>query len=133
MHNRMLRRVECPGVAVLAPHRSYNPQWPDNSGMFETWWWHYPARKVGILHIFFGISASAQLWVYNAFGLAGWQPGYVIAVGLVGVGTGCALLTCHAQKGGEEDTAAKKKIILVGMAVVMLAGALMMLDVLRII
>lgn len=100
--------------------------------MLDTWLWHYPARKAGIMMIFFAVLGSIQLWVYNAFELGGWQIGYVIALGLAGVGTGCALLAYHAQKGGEEDTATKKKIVLVGMAVMLLVAALAILDILRI-
>ena len=100
--------------------------------MFGTWWWHYPARKAGILYIFLGILALLNLWVRYSFELGGWELVYAIALGLVGVGTGCALLAYHAQKGGEEDTAAKKKIILVGTAVGALVGALVILSILRI-
>lgn len=100
--------------------------------MLDTWLWHYPARKAGIVMIFFAVLGSIQLWVYDAFELGELQLGYVIAFGLTGVGTGCALLAYHAQKGGEGDTAAKKKIMLVGMAVWMLVVALWLLDKLRI-
>ena len=83
--------------------------------------------------IFFAMMASVKLWVLNVFGsLDGLQPGYIVAVSLVGVGTGCALLAHHAQRGGEEDTAAKKKIVSVGMAVILLVTALAILDILRI-
>lgn len=101
--------------------------------MLDTWLWHYSAKKAGIVMIFFAVMASVKLWVLNAFGsLHGLQPGYIMAVSLVGAGTGCALLVYHAQKSGEEDTAAKKKIVLVGTAAVMLVGALIILDILRI-
>lgn len=46
----------------------------------------------------------------------GQSPSYILAVGPMLVGTGCAMLAYHIRKGGEEDTAAKK-IVLAGTAV----------------
>ena len=48
------------------------------------------------------------------------------------VGAGCAMLVYRVQKRGEEDTAAKKKIVLVGITVSMLMAALDMLSILNI-
>ena len=101
--------------------------------MLDTWLWHYPAKKAGIVLIFFAMMASVKLWVLSVFGnLDGLQPGYIMAVSVVGVGIGCALVAYHTQKSGEEDTAAKKKIMLVGMAVMVLVAAFAILDILRI-
>lgn len=55
-----------------------------------------------------------------------------MASGLVWVGTGCALLVYHALKSGEEDTAAKKKIVLAGIAVAAPLAALSILDIVHI-
>ena len=99
--------------------------------MLNTWLWHYPARKAGIVMIFSAVLGSIHLWMSNAFELGGWQFVCTIALCLAGAGTGCALLAYHAQE-GEEDTATKKKIILVGMAVMMPMAALAILGGLRI-
>ena len=47
------------------------------------------------------------------------------------LGTGCAMLVYHIKKGGKEDTAAKKKIALVGLAAVMPMVALEILNLLN--
>lgn len=62
----------------------------------------------------------------------GRSTSYILAAGPMLVGTGCAMLVYHVQKRGEEDTAAKKKIVLVGIAVSMLMAALEMLNILNI-
>ncbi len=100
--------------------------------MFGGWLWHYPAKKAGVLTIFLAMLASGRFWMDLVQGPVGWHDVWGLAVCLVGFGMGCALLVYHFQKGGEEDTAAKKKIMLVGMAVGALVGALGILSVLRI-
>ena len=96
--------------------------------MFDTWFWHYPAKKAGLVTIFFAMLGSIKLWVYNMFGISVLQPGYIIVLGLVGVGTGCILLVYHAQKHGDENTATKKKILLVGFGVIILLISLAILE-----
>ena len=91
-----------------------------------------PGEESWHLVHFLGILTPLHFWGRNSFELGGWQLVYAIALGLVEVGTGCALLAYHAQEGGEEDTATKKKIILVGMAVMMPIAALAILGSLRI-
>lgn len=97
--------------------------------MLDTWLWHYPAKKAGLVTIFFTMLGSIKFWVYDTFVIGELQPSYIIiAFCLVGVGTGCILLVYHAQKNGDEDTAAKKKILLVGLGVMILLIPLAILD-----
>lgn len=96
--------------------------------MLDTWLWHYPAKKAGLVIIFFTMLGSIKFWVYDTFVIGELQPGYIIALCLVGVGTGCILLVYHAQKNGDEDTAAKKKILLVGLGVMIPLMLLAILD-----
>lgn len=88
--------------------------------------WDYPAGIGGILTILFSMSILGR-------GLFGVRPDYYLtAVALVGVGTGCALIAYHYLKSGEEDTATKKRILLIGMAVAAPLIALSILDMLNI-
>ena len=62
-----------------------------------------------------------MIWFWTFEGVMGLDRGqpnyYYLAPFLVLVGTGCAMLAYHALKNNEEDTATKKKIVLVGTAV----------------
>lgn len=83
----------------------------------STWLWHYPAKVASGFLVFSGcvtIAFSLQrVLVY------GQEPSYIIAGGLMMLGAGCAMLVYHIKKGGKEDTAVKKKIVLIGFAAAM--------------
>ena len=125
--------LACSG-AVTAPRscRCYKLQRPV-AGVFGGWMWNYPAKKGGIMMVFCAMLGLTHSWTIDTlYAPDGWRPDYyVLAASLVGIGIGCALLAYHFLKGGEEDPAAKKKIMLVGMAVGMLVVAFMILDILR--
>ena len=92
------------------------------------WWWNYPAKEASGFFVFFGCMLIAfSLVRVLAYGQ---EPSYLTASGSMQVGLGCALLVYHVKKGGKEDTAAKKKIILVGMAAFMSMVALEVLSLL---
>lgn len=93
------------------------------------WWWNYPAKKAGIWLMCLGVLSFIHVGIISP---GGWQPHYSLASSLVLGGTGCALLAYHALKNGEEDTAAKKKIVLAGIAVAAPLAALSILDIVHI-
>ena len=96
--------------------------------------WDYSARNGGILTIFVGMSFLLHVEIIDAIYYPQmWQLDYyALSLSLVLIGTGCALIAYHYLKSGEEDTAVKKKIVLVGMAVTVPLAALVILDTMNI-
>ena len=99
------------------------------SWWWRGWWWDYPATKAGKWLVLLGaviITLSLDpIVIYE------WEPDYYRTVGgLTLVGTGCAMLAYHIRAGDEEDTATKKKIILIGVAVTIPITALGILNIL---
>lgn len=92
--------------------------------------WDYPAKKAGILTIFVGMSFLLHMVTLDAiYRPDRWQLDYyILSLSLVIFGTGCAFIVYHYLKSGEEDTAVKKKIALVGIAVGAPVAALRILD-----
>lgn len=86
--------------------------------VFGRFFWHYPAKKAGMWLMFFGVFLVC-LWVLRVvMDLDRGQPDYYhLGAYLTTVGIGCAMLVYHTLKNNEEDTAAKKRIVLVGVAV----------------
>lgn len=92
--------------------------------------WHYPAKKASGLLMFMGCIMIA--FSLESVLIDGLSPSYILAAGPMLIGAGCAMLVYHAQKRGEEDIAAKKKIVLVGIAMSTLVSALEILNLLNI-
>lgn len=91
--------------------------------------WDYPAKIGGGWSVFAGMM-SLSYWAYDLikYDMYSSPNYYHLALCLVPIGTGGALLAYHTLKNGEEDTATKKKIILYGMAVAAPLVALLILD-----